>query len=367
MNTCPSGQTGAVRRRWFQGLGWWPIAATFLVYFAVMIYSELVEPRRLGVDVHWDQGALRITRVEQRSPAGRAGLRVGDRILRIRAEVMRDWIDWKRAEAQREPGRAEQIEVQQGGESREVEVVPGRHPGDPWARLEKKRYVQVIVLAIALALMAKYRHRHAAVLGAWVLASVGTAPVFPGAEMTAVWRRLPGPIAFLLWVPQISHMLLLPLLCTWFAVLPRPLFRSTWPWLSIWAPALVLVGWWLPRLYRHVYLPPVLDGPSRWDAFLLGGAVLLYGGGGLCALAVNYRRLAGPAERRRMRALWVGALIGVGPTVIFLTALFWATLTPSPWMWFFVSTPYRLFALGSFLAFPIGLLYAAIRHRFFEL
>ena len=351
-----------LRRIW-----WWPIAAAFLAYFAVMVYSELLEPRRVGLGVQWDEGALRITRVAEGSPAARAGLQVGDRIVRIRSEPVSGWADWKRAEAVREPGRAERIEVEQEGQSREAILVPGRQSGDPWARLEKKRYVQAIVLAAALVLIAKFPAQPATVLGAWVLAGVGTAPVFPGAEMTAVWRQLPAPLALVLWVPQISHLLLLPLMGIWFAILPRPLFRSFWIWLLLWAPALVLIGWWLPRLHRHVHSPPVLDGPSRWDAFFLGAAVLGYGGGALAALAVNYRRLADLGARRRMRALLGGALIGIGPTVLFLTALFWATLTPSPWMWFFVSTPYRLFVLGCFMAFPVGLAYAAVRQRVFEL
>jgi hypothetical protein len=49
--------------------------------------------------------------------------------------------------------------------------------------------------------------------------------------------------------------------------------------------------------------------------------------------------------------------------LLFLTAMFWGTLTESRLIWTFVSTPYRLFALGMFVAFPLALVYALAGHR----
>lgn len=64
-----------------------------------------------------------------------------------------------------------------------------------------------------------------------------------------------------------------------------------------------------------------------------------------------------------MRALVAGTLIGLAPVIPFLTAIFWGTLTPSPWVWFFVSDSYRHLLVPLFLAFPVSLIYAIARHR----
>jgi len=68
-----------------------------------------------------------------------------------------------------------------------------------------------------------------------------------------------------------------------------------------------------------------------------------------------------PLERQRHRVLVAGALIGLGPDILFLAAVFWGTLTQSPLVWFFVSDSYRHSLVVLFLAFPISLGYALIR------
>jgi len=64
-----------------------------------------------------------------------------------------------------------------------------------------------------------------------------------------------------------------------------------------------------------------------------------------------------------MQILVTGAFIGLLPSLLFLVALFWGTLTQSEIVWFFVSTPYKLTALGLFVVFPISWAYALGRYR----
>ena len=68
-----------------------------------------------------------------------------------------------------------------------------------------------------------------------------------------------------------------------------------------------------------------------------------------------------------MCVLLAGTLIGWLPGLLFLAAIFWGTLTESELVWFFVSTDYRLFALGCFVAFPFSLAYALVRHRVLDI
>lgn len=332
-----------------------------------MVYSELIEPRRIGINCEFTDGSMAITRVVQNSPATRAGIKPGDELLAIDGSAIRSWEDWRRFAATCEIGRDYRFGLERAGQPSELQVRVGRHPGDPFGRLERKRYVQCIVLLLALILAFRRPHERAAHIMALFLAALGTAPLFPAAEMTAVWRNLPAPLGAMLWIPQLTHLVLLPLFFTMFAVFPRQLFRGFWPWMLIWSPAVVVAAWWFPRVYEHVYHPPVLAELPTWLRFFVGMSVLVYGGGGLAALAWNYCCLPDSRDRQRMRVLLAGTLIGWLPGLLFLAAIFWGTLTESAFVWFFVSTEYRLFALGCFVAFPLSLAYALVRHQVLDI
>src|SRR6187399_1652957 len=71
------------------------LAASFLFYYAVMIYAELFQPGRTGIDFEFNNGSINITAVDLRSPAGRARLVVGDKVLRVDQRFIRTWEDWR--------------------------------------------------------------------------------------------------------------------------------------------------------------------------------------------------------------------------------------------------------------------------------
>jgi len=338
-------------------------AGAFLFYYGVLVYSELWPPRRIGLDCESREGGIVIAYVASESAAGRAGLHPGDRVVAVDGSNIHTWEEWRGFLAIREIGRTYRFEIERAGHRSEAQLIPGRQPGDPLVRLERKRYVQFILLLLALVLVWKGAEKPAVRIGAWLLAAIGTAPLFPDAEMTAIWRNLPVWLGIVLWIPQVSHLMLLPLFFTFFALFPRRLFHRLWPWLVVWAPAIGLSAWWFPHVYEHIYHPPVLAEVPAWFRFTIGGAILAYGGGALAALVLNYCRLPISDERRRMRVLVAGGFVGLLPTLLFLTAMFWGTLTQSRLVWMFVSTPYRLFALGLFMAFPLALVYALAGHR----
>jgi hypothetical protein len=116
------------------------------------------------------------------------------------------------------------------------------------------------------------------------------------------------------------------------------------------------------RLYDHIYHPPLVQELPAWIRFVLGGGVIIYCGGGLTALLINYRRSVSQ-DRARFRMLVVGAFVGLAPLIPFLAAIFWGTLTESSFVWFFVSDPYRHVLVGLFIVFPICLAYVIVRHN----
>jgi hypothetical protein len=340
----------------------------FLLYYAVMVYSERWTPRAFGMAaIFSSQEGLVVGDVLANSPAGRAGMESGDVVVAVDSQPIRYFEDWKRVMAGREIGRTYHFHVSRRGEQSELRLTIGRQPGDTWGRLERKRYVQGLLLLLCLLVVFRGPGTPAASLAVWFLAALGTAPLFPEPEMTAVWRDLPLVVSAFLWVPQASHFLLLPLSFTFFAVLPRPVFQRPWLWAAVWAPFVPLFAWLARYTWKEIYQPPQFTDLPRWLAFVAGLVILAYGAGAVAALLVNYRRLADPDARRRMFPLVAGAVIGLSPALPFLAGIFWGTLTQSPIIWFFVSTRYRLVALSLFAVFAVTMIYSVVRHRVLEL
>ena len=93
-----------------------------------------------------------ITSVTPKSPAGRADLKPGDHLLAVDGPAIRTWEDWRRFVARREIGHDYRFEIERDGQRTELNLTLGRQPGDPWLRLERKRYVQFFLLLLALVL-----------------------------------------------------------------------------------------------------------------------------------------------------------------------------------------------------------------------
>lgn len=337
-------------------------AATFLAYYAVLVYSERYQPGETGLRYDFAEGTMRIRAVSPSSPASRAGIRSDDVLLAVDERQIHTWEDWRHFRATRETGRTYRFKIERPAGPVDIPVVLGHQRADPLAPLERKRYVQCGLLLFALALFFLRTQEPVRLVAAWLLASIGTAPLFPEAEMTAVWRGLPTLAGALLWIPQISHLMLLPLFFTFFALLPRPLFKARWAWVLVWSPALLVTAWASLRLYAQIYDPPLVQELPAWIRFVIGAGAIIYCGGGLIALLINYRSSV-LQDRTRFRMLVVGAFVGLAPLVPFLAAIFWGTLTESSIVWFFVSDPYRHSLTGLFLFFPICLAYSVVRHN----
>src|SRR5262245_567463 len=337
--------------------------AAFFAYFAVLVYSERYQPGDTGLRCEFSQETMHIVAVSPNSPSSRAGILAGDVVLAVDELPIRTWEDWRSFRATRELGRTYQLRIRRpNGLLEIVPVVLGRHSADPVSPLERKRYVQGGLLVLAAVLIFLGTLEPVRLIAAWLLASIGTAPLFPEAEMTAVWRGLPTLMGALLWIPQFSHLMLLPLFFTFFALLPRPLFKLKWPWGIVWLPALLVAVWESPRLYEQIYHPPLVQELPVWLRFVLGLGVIVYCAGGLAAFYINYRR-SEVENRAHFQMLIFGSFVGLAPLIPFLAAIFWGTLTRSAFVWFFVSDAYRHALVGLFVVFPISLIYAIVRHR----
>jgi len=339
-------------------------AASFLTYFGLAAYSHFSGPGRFGVNLNIAGEKVTLNRILPDTPASRAGLQVGDRLLAAGGRPMRTQIDWYVASAQVEAGRPVKLEIERNRQRLEVEVTLGSR----WRGVSPARQVAAglawfgKLLTVALALFIAFRRPDdaMALMGAWLLAAVSV--LVPGIPygFAANWRALPAPLQGLAWLGLLGTLMVGAVLCTFFSLFPRRLFRARWPWVLIWAPAVSM----LPVAYfifRIVYQPAgelgfteehldwVLEEHLDWVLYVQ----LLYFIIGFILLLVNFRRLKDVNERRRVRVVIVGLACFMGGPV-------WATQLP-------LATVVDFLIASASLLFPLSFGYAILRHRAFDI
>ncbi len=349
---------------------WWTylFAASFLAYFALLFYSFCWGPELLGHMHSPGRKPLLLKGFWSNSAGWRAGLRSGDRLVAIDGRTVGNWFDVWAIGANFQPDRPVRLEIERDGKRLQVEVVLHRHwrslRGAPGEAIFLSVFWGAKLLTLILAFVIGFSRPRDVVaqLGAWFLAAVACS--FPGVlyGMAATWRALPTVLGLLVWIGFIGYIPLGPLLFSFFAVFPRKLFRARWPWVVVWAPAVLLLPWLLSFAYRMVYQPERAVGNPDWlfPAFLVLGPACIVAA--LVALALNYQRLEDVNERRRVRVLALGSAgAWFAPLLYYLTGQI-PPLTPV-----FFSVPGRIPGALLLLAFPLSFAYAILRHRIFDI
>jgi serine protease Do len=91
-----------------------------------------------GIGLDKTEGAI-VSRIEEGSPAAKAGLRTGDVILSVNGKTVRDARDLSRQIAFMGPGTTATLQVWREGASRDLPVTIGRLAGDQRAGVEAER------------------------------------------------------------------------------------------------------------------------------------------------------------------------------------------------------------------------------------
>ena len=115
-----------------------------------------------------------------------------------------------------------------------------------------------------------------------------------------------------------------------------------------------------------VYRPGLVIAP--WMAGALAMEWILLASYGLAAFVlfgINYRRLEDPNEKRRMRVLFLGAIVGLTPGFPLFAAMAWGPT--SALTRFFLSDLYLSISGFLFAVFPITYAYVVLRHRLFDI
>jgi len=106
---------------------------------------------------------------------------------------------------------------------------------------------------------------------------------------------------------------LLPLLFfTFCSIFPRKLFRSRWALVAALAPGVLLLPYPIVGFAYLIFVTPLgnISVGGDWLPRIGASLIFAYLGAGLLALILNYRRLDDANQKRRIRVLVTGSLVG---------------------------------------------------------
>ncbi len=359
-----------------------PLLATLATLFAVVaiLYGSLwmyavrhQEPRvELGFNIlhnpPYDE-ATRSQSVEDvvaGSPAERAGLRVGDRVIGINGRALVTDIASDQAYVRGRPGDPVEFTVERAGEPKPLilhgvfrSATPARAP-EGLARssaLQVMAAFPVPFLLVAFAVLFLRLEEPTAWLLALLFCAFVAAPSFSNSVILP-----PALGAFALVFRAVFAGMLAPLFYLFFAVFPvqSPLDRRL-PWLKwvglLFGICIVIPGLrtgiaTLPRVVAHLLgrNANFINAALNYDLLILG----------LISLAQNSFMAAVPPEaRRKSRVILWGTVAGVLPIVLEKMAKDFFGYRPSFW----VDTVLVLVLL----LYPLSFAYAVVKHRVMDI
>jgi diguanylate cyclase (GGDEF)-like protein len=317
--------------------------------------ADRVAAHRIGFDLHDTERGVEVTALTEELPAARAGLAVGDRLLALDGQPIRQVLDYDGAATGFARGQRVLFAIERRGARLELPVVVGVAP----PRLELALSALVVALYLALALLALVQWQEdgrARLLYAYALA-VAFEYALPTETLNATRLGVATNLAFYL-ISGLQMGLDLHLA----SLIPtRPDWLRRRPWIIV---GYYAVGGLLGGGAAAALLAEVVGGRALPWSMAGAESALLDWGLPIWALGVaallGYRFLTHSERSGRLQAGLV--LLGVLPwsaVVAWLGALQVLGL-PSP------SIPNSVWALVG-LAYPIAVFVAVFRYHLFDL
>ena len=92
----------------------------FFGYYGLLIFADLTRPEPLGLTLQIQQSGLGVRAVDADSPAARAGLAPGDRIVSANSHPTKSRLDWISVEMNLRTGEPLRLEIERGDASPDV-------------------------------------------------------------------------------------------------------------------------------------------------------------------------------------------------------------------------------------------------------
>ncbi len=345
------------------------IAGSFLAYFVLLVYSDFLGPQMTGMLTEFNDGRKTVRAVLPDSPAALAKLQPGDRVVSADGRLIRTLSDWTVVRVNLEAARAVPLLIERDGQEFETELTLMQSSWKDWKSREgivllMVRVAQLITLILAFVIAFSLPYELINRVGGWFLATVATMSFLLPYGMASTWRELPTLVGALLWIPLFSTTVFAPLLLTFFAIFPRRLFRARWVWLVVWLPVLFSLPSRAHYYYTMVYQPDRVPTEPDWILTATNFVVPIYVLAGLLALIINYRRLEDANEKRRVRVLVAGSIVGWLGALIFMS-YYWGPASKLVAGFYF--SPAFVLPVILFLLFPFSFAYVVVKHRVMEI
>jgi eukaryotic-like serine/threonine-protein kinase len=354
-----------------KGSAWWVwlIAGSFLLDFGLILHNDWAGPT-LGILTAYKGGSIVVQ--DNYARAETVPLQDGDRILRADGQDIASDADWFVVLSNLRVDKPVIFEIQRDTEDLQVSVTPRPR----WSLayfsvsvLVFVRIVQMMGLAVACFVAFARPRNTAALLTALFFFGESVLNVPSSLSgFSAVLHDLPrlvlGPLSITGIVAALTPLFLF-LFCITF---PRPLIQSTWILVLLCLPPVVSSIPSVIYAQRLVYDPGRAFGMFS-EPFYIGVNVTAaaYFVAAPFALALNYRRLTDVNERRRVRVLVFGAVVGLLALVSVIFAIVVPPLRNGVFGRFiFAPNPVTALVISGLLAFPASFAYAVLRHRLFD-
>ncbi len=360
----------------FRRAPWWMIlvALSLAGSLAMGVYVFFRGPETPLSHYNFRGGAIVVEEVLPDSPAARAGLQEGDRILSIGGLATPGVGQWDFTRLNMEAGHSYPLLVERGGKRLELTLKLGQRSWRLLRPIDRLQFLvnlagELIFLLLAVFVAFSRPRDPVARLGALTLGLLGGEFGLAFTGYAALCRRLPALLSVFVGWPFAGFFLLPPLFFSFCATFPRKLFRAWWAWVLALAPSVVLLSGFASFLGLLLFNPQqsaVIVGDSTLVPRIGGSLILSYFVAGLLALVLNYRRLD-VNEKRRVRVLVGGTLISlVGQLPVRALGVMRVPASFGP-AHFFYSDGYFIVLSVLFLALPLAWAYAILRHRLFDI
>ena len=353
-------------------------AVVAILYGSLWMYDARSAGSRveLGFNKHHNEQydekthSIAVGDVVQGSPAERAGLRAGDRIIGVHGQALNTSAPFDEAYARGRPGDAVELTIERDAEPRPLVLhavfrassqSTGPEGLAKTSALEVTRSFPVLFLVVGLAVLFLRLDDP----NAWLLASLFCAFVAtPSFSHPSLMN--PALRAFAFEYRAVFSGMLCPLFYVFFAVFPAcsPLNRR-FPWLK-WATLAFGISLVLPGVrIGDVREPGVAAQFVGERAGEMIRTSMIYGSYGLIALGLislggnAFGSAASPDVRRKSRVILWGTVFGVLPIVIERAAIDFTGYRPSFWL--------DTLLVIVILLYPLSFAYAVVKHRVMEI